>query len=53
MVDNHCLVIALVGKLHLVDETLLLVYRVVELGIGVGKFLAVDHKLEALRQPRL
>ena len=53
MVDNHRLVIALVGEPHLVDEALLLVDRVVQLRVGVGKLLAVDHELETLCQPWL
>ena len=50
MVDDHRLVVTFVGQLHLVDEPLLLVERVVELGVGVGQLLTVDHELEALCQ---
>ncbi len=46
-VDDHCFVIALVGKLHLLNETFILVDRVVKFRIGVGEFLAVDHQFEA------
>lgn len=53
VVDDHCLVVALVGELHLVDEALLLVYRVVELRVSVGKLLTVDHQLETLGESRL
>ena len=48
LVNDHCLVIALVGKLHLVYETVLLVDWIVELRVCVGKLLAVYHQLEAL-----
>ncbi len=50
LVDNHSLVVALVGETHLFFETLLLVDGVVELAISVGEFFAVDHELEALGQ---
>ena len=52
LVDDHSLVVALVGETHLLFETLLLVDGVVELAISVGEFLAVDHKLETLGQAR-
>ena len=48
LVDDHRLVVALVGQFHLVDEALFLVDRVVELRVCVGQLLAVDHEFEAL-----
>ena len=53
MVDNHSLVVALVGQSHLFDKALLLVYRVVQFRVGIGQFLAVHHQLEALGESRL
>ena len=50
LVDYHRLVVTLVGKFHLVDESLLLIYRVVELRVGVGKLLAVYHQFKTLRE---
>ena len=50
MVDNHGFIVALVGEFHLLNEAFILVDRVIELGVGVGKFLAVDHELEAFGQ---
>ena len=53
LVDNHSFVVALVGKAHLLLEAFFLVDWVVKLRVGVGKFLAVHHKLETLGEPRL
>ena len=39
--------------MHLVEETLLLIDRVVQLGISIRQFLAIYHQLETLCQPRL
>ena len=50
LVDDHRFVIALVGQAHLIHETLFLVDGVVELRVGVGQLLAVDHQLETLGQ---
>ena len=50
MVDDHRFVVTLVGQTHLIHETLFLVDGVVELGVGVGQLLAVDHQLETLGQ---
>ena len=50
LIDNHCLVITLVSKLHLVDKTLFLVNWVVELRVCIGKLLTVYHQLETLGQ---
>ena len=53
LVDDHRFVVALVGQAHLIHETLFLVDGVVELRVGVGQFLAVDHQLETLGQAGL
>ena len=49
----HRLVITLVGKTHLLGETLILVDRIVKLRICVGKLLAVYHQLETLGELRI
>ena len=53
VVDDHRLVVTLVGKTHLRDETLLLIDRIVELRIGIGQLLTVDHQLETLGEAGL
>ena len=53
LVDNHSFIVALVGEAHLLYEALFLVDWVVELRVGVGKFLAVYHKFETLGKTRL
>ena len=53
VVDDHCLVVTLVSELHLLDETLLLVDGVVQLGVGIRQLLAVYHQLEAFGQSGL
>ena len=53
VVDYHSLVVALVGKTHLFLEAFLLVNGVVELRVGIGQLLSVDHQLETLGQPGL
>ena len=50
MVDNHCFVVTLGGKFHLINEPLVLINRVVELRVGVSQFFAVDHQFEAFGQ---
>ena len=50
MVDNHRLVVALVGQFHLLDKTVVLVDRIVELAVCVGQLFAVDHQFETLGQ---
>ena len=50
LVDDHRFIVTLVGQTHLIHETLFLVDGVVELGVGVGQLLAVDHQLETLGQ---
>src|SRR3712207_1542797 len=52
LVNNHGLIVALIGQLHLVFKALFLVYGVVKLGVGVGQFLTVYHQLKAFGQPR-
>ena len=53
LVDEHRFVVALLAQAHLFDETLFLIYRVVQLRIGIGQFLTVDHQLETLGQCRI
>ena len=53
LIDDHGLVVALVGQLHLLNETLLLIDGVVELGVGVGQLLTIHHQLEALGEAGL
>ena len=50
LVDEHGLVVAALAEFHLLLEACTLVDGVVQLGVGVGQFLAVDHQLEALGQ---
>ena len=52
-VDNHCFVIAFFSQAHLLDEALILIDRVVQLRVGVGKFLTVDHQLETFGELRI
>src|SRR6056300_238576 len=49
-IDEHCLVVSFFRELELVFETLQLVNRIIELRIGVGHFLTVDHQLKTLRE---
>ena len=53
VVDNHRLVIALIGKLHLIHKAVVLIDGVVELGIGIRQLFAVDHQLKTLGQTGL
>ena len=53
LVDEHRLVISLLGEAELLLEALPLVDRVIQLGVGVGQLLAVDHQLEALGKLRV
>ena len=53
LIDNHRLIVALVGQAHLFLEPFLLVYRVIKLRISVGQLLTVHHQLETLGQSGL
>ena len=53
MIDDHSLVVALVSKLHLLNETLLLIDRIVKLGIGISQLLTIHHQLETLSKSGL
>ena len=52
LVDNHCLVVSLVGKTHLFFEAFFLIQRIVQLRVGIGQFLAVHHQFETFGQSR-
>ena len=53
LVDEHRFVVSLFAQAKLVFEAFFLVYRVVQLAVSVGKFLAVHHQFEAFGQSRL
>ena len=53
LVDEHRFVVSLFAQAELVFEAFFLVYRVVQLAVSVGKFLAVHHQLETFGQSRL
>ena len=53
LVDDHRLIVALVGQAHLLAEALFLVDGVVQLGVCICQLLAVHHQLEALGQTGL
>ena len=53
LVDDHSLVVSLVGQSHLLNETLLLIDGVVQLAVGVCQLLTVHHQLETLGQSSL
>ena len=52
MVDDHRFIVTLVGELHLLYETVILVDGVVELAVGVRQLFSVHHQLESFRQSR-
>ena len=53
LIDDHRLVVALVGQSHLFHEALLLVDGVVQLRVGVSQLLTVYHQLETLGEAGL
>ena len=53
LIDEHRFVVALLAQAHLFDETLFLIYRVVQFRISVSQFLTVDHQLETFGQRRI
>ena len=52
VVNNHRLIVALIGKSHLFHKSFFLVDRVVEFAVGICQFLAIHHQFKSLREPR-